>query len=199
MKIVLTSQGSSLSSPVDPRFGRCPFFIFFDTETDSLDAVENPHLSAMGGAGIQAAQFVANKGAAAVLTGSCGPNAFQTLQAAGLQVFTGIGGKVEDAIERFKEGDLNVTRSPTVGAHFGMGGGVGRGIGRGMGRGMGRGKGIGMRQRPPLPSAQGMPEVPLVPEMDKDQRIAYLKQQAENLKQQIEAITKQIIELEGNK
>lgn len=196
MKIALTSQGSDLSSLIDPRFGRCSHFVFFDTETEAVESVENPHLNAMGGAGIQAAQFVANQGAEAILTGFCGPNAFQTLHAAGVQIFTGISGTVKAAIERFKKGELAATQSPTVEAHFGMGGGGG--MGRGRGRGMGRGMGMGVRQGPPPPAAQGMTEMAPIRQMDKDQKIAYLKQQADNMKQQIEAITKQIADLEDN-
>jgi len=80
MKIAISASGSDLSSSVDPRFGRCPFFLLVDTDTMEFEAVENSNVSAMSGAGIQSAQFIANKGAKALLTGSCGPNAFQTLQ-----------------------------------------------------------------------------------------------------------------------
>lgn len=74
MRIAVSASNHELSSPVDPRFGRCPYFIFVDPETIEFEAVENPHLSSASGAGIQSAQFGAEKGAKAVLTGSCGPN-----------------------------------------------------------------------------------------------------------------------------
>jgi predicted Fe-Mo cluster-binding NifX family protein len=51
MKIVITSQGTDLSSLVDPRFGRCSYFIFVDSDTDRVEAVENPHINALGGGG----------------------------------------------------------------------------------------------------------------------------------------------------
>jgi len=34
MKICLTSSGQDLSSPISPRFGRCPFFLIVDTSVE---------------------------------------------------------------------------------------------------------------------------------------------------------------------
>jgi len=76
-----------------------------------------------------------------VLTGNCGPNAFQVLSAAGIQVITGVSGKVKDAIQSYKSGGLQSSSQPNVADHFGMGGGSG--MGGGMGRGMGGGSGMG--------------------------------------------------------
>ena len=122
MKVVVTSSGQELTSPIDPRFGRCAFFMLVDT--DSMDAVPYPNDSrqAAGGAGIQAGQFAASLGAEAVLTGNVGPNAARVLDAAGIKVYTGISGTVEDALRALKAGTLQVASSATVGPHFGTGG-----------------------------------------------------------------------------
>ena len=88
-----------------------------------FEAIENSNMNAMGGAGIQSGQLVANKGAKIVLTGNVGPNAFQTLQAAGIKVITGITGPVKDAIEKYKKGEIKPVDKPTVGSHFGTQGG----------------------------------------------------------------------------
>ena len=80
MKICITSEGNTLGSKVDCRFGRCQYFIIVDTETFEFEVIKNPNLESMGGAGIQSAQLVASKRVKAVLTGNVGPNAFQTLQ-----------------------------------------------------------------------------------------------------------------------
>ena len=56
MKVVITSQGSNLEDMVDPRFGRCAYFLVVDTDTGSVEAVPNPGAEAMGGAGPMAAR-----------------------------------------------------------------------------------------------------------------------------------------------
>ena len=122
MKVVVTSQGQDLESMVDPRFGRCQNFLFVDTETMEVEAIPNPGRTAAGGTGIQAGQFVADKGAEAVITGNVGPNAAQVLLGAGIKVFTGAAGTVRNAIEKFKEGKLTQAAGPTVKDHFGLGG-----------------------------------------------------------------------------
>ena len=120
MKICITSQGNDLDSQVDPRFGRCPYFIFVDTESLEFEAIENPSVGAMGGAGVQSGQFVAEKQIKAVITGNVGPNAFQTLQAAGIDVITGVSGSVKEAIEKYNKGELKSTQGPSVSSKFGM-------------------------------------------------------------------------------
>ncbi len=120
MKICITSQGGSLDSQIDPRFGRCKYFIIVDTDTMEFEAIENESLSIAGGAGIQSGQVMAEKDVKAVLTGNVGPNAFQTLQAAGVEMITGIYGTVQETIEKYKKGELKPTQNPSVGSKFGV-------------------------------------------------------------------------------
>lgn len=148
MKIAISATGPGLDSDIDPRFGRCQYFIIADPETMEFEALENTSQTASGGAGIASAQMVAGKDVEAALTGNCGPNAYQTLEAAGIKVITGVTGKVREAVEGYKSGRFKPISGPTVDAHHGMGGGSmgggGRGMGMGLGRGMGRGRGLGM-------------------------------------------------------
>jgi len=149
MKVCVTAGASGLDAPMDPRFGRCPFFVVVDLDSMSEISIANANVNASSGAGIQAAQEVARQGAAAVITGNVGPNAMQTLSAANIDVYLHQGGgSVRDAVERFKRGELTKVSGPSVQAHSGMGQGAGRGVGQGMGRGggqgMGRGGGQGM-------------------------------------------------------
>jgi len=121
MKIAITSQGNDLNAEMDPRFGRCQFFIIYDTETDTFEALDNASMSLGGGAGIQSAQTISEKGAEAILTGNVGPNAFRTLSAAGIEIFAGVSGKVSEVVDQFKQGTLKPYTAPSVEAHFGMG------------------------------------------------------------------------------
>ncbi len=120
MKICVTSQGDSLDSQVDPRFGRCQYFIIVDTKSFEFEAIQNSSIDAMGGAGIQSGGFVAGKQIKAVLTGNVGPNAFQTLQAAGIDVITGVSGSVKEAVEKYNKGELKPTQGPSVSSKFGI-------------------------------------------------------------------------------
>lgn len=122
MKIAVTSTGTTLEAAVDPRFGRCSHFVLVDTNDMSVEAMENESGLLGGGAGIQSAQFMAQKGVGAILTGNCGPNAHQTLSAAGIEVFVGCSGTVAEAVERFKSGQLCAATAPNVASHAGMGG-----------------------------------------------------------------------------
>ena len=120
MKIAITSMGAKLEDKVDPRFGRCRYFILFDTDTNKFEAIENTGAQGMGGVGIQSGQIMADREVKTVLTGSCGPNAFQTLQAAGIKVITGVTGTVQEAIDKFKSDKLKAISKPNVSAHSGM-------------------------------------------------------------------------------
>jgi len=120
MKIAVTADGKDLDSRVDPRFGRCPYFIVVETDNMEFEGFENPNLALGGGAGIQSSQFVVERGVSAVLTGNCGPNAHQVMSAAGVDVIVGVTGTVREAVERFRSGELISSLSPNVGSHFGM-------------------------------------------------------------------------------
>jgi predicted Fe-Mo cluster-binding NifX family protein len=127
MKICVSASSDDLDADVDPRFGRCQYFVIVDSETMEFSAILNDSTNAAHGAGIQAAQTVTNMGAKVVLTGNVGPNAFNVLSATGIKIVTGVSGSVRDAVEKYKSGQLKETTNPTVGGHFGMGRGQGRG------------------------------------------------------------------------
>lgn len=120
MKICITAQGNTLDSHVDPRFGRCMYFIFADPDTKEFEAVQNPNIDGMGGVGIQSGQFITQKEVKAVLTGNVGPNAFETLKAAGIDVITGVSGIVKEVIDKYKNEELKPIQAPTVGSKFGV-------------------------------------------------------------------------------
>ncbi|NMA55457.1 MAG: dinitrogenase iron-molybdenum cofactor biosynthesis protein [Firmicutes bacterium] len=120
MKVVVTAQTNSLDSEIDPRFGRCQYLIFVDTETDSWVAVPNPALAEPGGAGIAVSQFVADEKADALITGNIGPNAARGLAAQGIKVYVGSHGTVKEALAALKAGQLTPASGPTVKRRSGM-------------------------------------------------------------------------------
>jgi predicted Fe-Mo cluster-binding NifX family protein len=119
LKICVSSSGNNLEAQLDPRFGRCPYLIIIDTETMQFEAIPNLAAGTREGAGIYAAQTIANKGAKLVITGNVGPNAFRALSAADIKIMTDASGTIAEVIEKFKNGKLRKTGAPTVSGHFG--------------------------------------------------------------------------------
>jgi len=122
MKLCISSTGNNLQAAVDPRFGRAAGYVIVDSDTGAFEGVENPAAMAGGGAGTKAAQLVIDRGAQAVLTGNIGPNAFAVLNAAGIVMYTGVSGSVQDAVAAFNSGRLQRVAAPTAPAHAGSGG-----------------------------------------------------------------------------
>ena len=123
MKIALTATGTDLSSKLDPRFGRAERFLVVDTDNWEVQVVENTHNRNLPrGAGIQAAGAVAQSGARVLVTGNCGPKAFQVLRQAGIEVVTGAQGKISDLIKQYEQGELRPATEPNVQGHWNQGG-----------------------------------------------------------------------------
>ncbi len=121
MKVVVTAQGLELDSMSSPVFGRCPAFLFVDTETLEHEGVANPCAAIGSRAGIEAARFVASRGAQAVLSHNLGPNAFAALQAAGIAVYRLEAVTVRQAVEAFAAGRLLRVTEASGGAPAGAG------------------------------------------------------------------------------
>ncbi|MGQ9781794.1 MAG: NifB/NifX family molybdenum-iron cluster-binding protein [Nitrososphaeria archaeon] len=182
MKIAVSSTGGSLEAQVDPRFGRCPYFLIVDTDTMEFEAIENTGAGEVSGAGIQTAENIVAKNVQVVITGSVGPNAYQVLSSANIKVMIGAYGTVRNAIENFKRGQLREASAPSpIGWRTG-----GMGAGRRGGRGMNVGQGIsGMGGPPPAPPQH----------TSREEEIAMLEYQMKGLQQQLNQIKKKLDEL----
>ena len=200
MEICVTATAGDLNAQVDPRFGRCQYFVFVDSDTMTFEAMQNEAIAAPGGAGIQAAQTVVNKGVDVLISGNIGPNAFQVLSTAGVKIATGVNGTVQEAVEMYKNGGLSETGGSTVSAHAGMGvsagtgAGFGMGMGMGGGRGMGMGRGLGLDMQQPMPSQPQAPQAPITPRT-KDEELEQLSDMASRLAKDLEEVKKRIEEL----
>jgi len=141
MTIAIASSGATLEDQVDARFGRCPYFLIVDPEKDNFQAVKNTAGQAFQGAGISAAQMIANKKVKAVIAGNFGPKAVSVLNASGIEILAGVFGiTAQQALEKYKAGELKTVEKSNFPPGIGFSG-MGKGRGRGMGRGCGWDKG----------------------------------------------------------
>jgi predicted Fe-Mo cluster-binding NifX family protein len=72
MRVAITSTGQSLESKLDQRFGRCAFFVIYDTETGGVEILPNPNKDAEEGAGPASVQLVASKEVQKIVSGEFG-------------------------------------------------------------------------------------------------------------------------------
>ena len=141
MKVAISSTGADLDAQVSRIFGRCPMFLFVDTDTMAFEVMQNSAVGLSGGAGVQSAQVVQRQGAEAVLSGNMGPNAMAVIQSAGIPFYNAAGMTIREAIAALVAGELESMGGATVPKDYAkFGGGSGRGSGRGGGMGMGRGR-----------------------------------------------------------
>jgi len=119
MKIAFTTSGDDLNAPLDSRFGRAAKFLIYNTEADTFEVVDNQqNLNAAQGAGIQAAEIVANTGAQALITGHCGPKAFRVLAAAGIKIYHSRAATVAEALQQYLGGKLAESQTADVDGHW---------------------------------------------------------------------------------
>lgn len=106
MKIVFTLAGNGPEQTMDRRFGRAPGFLLHDTETGERQFVANDGIEAAHGAGIKAAETIANLGAQVLVTGDCGVKAMHVLRQAGIKVYSTDAATADEALAAFRAGRL---------------------------------------------------------------------------------------------
>jgi predicted Fe-Mo cluster-binding NifX family protein len=120
MKVAIPSSGQDLTSPFELRFGRAKWFIVIDADSGRWKACSNEtNLQAAQGAGIQAAQNLADLNVHAVVAANVGPKAFKTLKAAGIEIYLGKAQTVEEALRLYHEGGLEEAKDANVESHWG--------------------------------------------------------------------------------
>jgi len=113
MKIIISATTNKIDQSINHRFGRADYFILVDSESKDWEALLNPAADARGGAGPQAVQFIAEKGAEVVISGRYGPSAFTALEAAGIKAYLADDGTVSEVLEKFLNGNLENTNAAT--------------------------------------------------------------------------------------
>jgi len=106
VKIAISTSGKTMDSEMDLRFGRCEYFLIYDTERGKTKVVENQGESASGGAGIAASQQLIDEKVDAIITGSLGPNAFKLIDKAGIKAYKGEASSVKSILQKYKNNEL---------------------------------------------------------------------------------------------
>ncbi|MGB9631415.1 MAG: NifB/NifX family molybdenum-iron cluster-binding protein [Candidatus Methanodesulfokora sp.] len=191
VRVAVPSTGPDPDSPMDPRFGRAPYFIIFDLDTMKHEVVQNTFMSSAGGAGIQAAQLLIDKEVNVVLSGNVGPNAYQALVSAGIQVIPISARTAREAVEIYKKGGVAPSQAAPQPPPMMPPWGRGRGGWGGWGWQM---MGYGMYP-PPMPAYPPYP----AQQMSKEEEIFLLEQEIKRLEEELESARKRLKELKGEK
>ena len=121
MKIAISSDGDTVESIIDQRFGRCKYFLIIEIDDNKIvkvDAIENKGAIQGHGAGIQAAQQIGELNIKAVITGNLGPNATDVLSKLSIKAYHS-DGIAKEAVEKFIKGKLKEISEITA-PHSGM-------------------------------------------------------------------------------
>jgi len=119
MIICITSAGNTKESIMDPRFGRCPYFVIENSDSGETLVMENSAAVSGGGAGIAAGQTMVENKVEVLITGNVGPNAMDVLKAAGIEVYRGENVSVNENIEKYLSEKLEKITG-TVPSHSGL-------------------------------------------------------------------------------
>lgn len=117
MKIAIPVEDKALEANVSTVFGRANYFLIYDTEREESVFVDNLAQSSAGGAGIKAAQTVADQKVNALLTPRLGENAADILEAAGIKIYQAINASARNNIDAFGDGKLSLLDEVHAGFH----------------------------------------------------------------------------------
>ncbi|OQB44924.1 MAG: Dinitrogenase iron-molybdenum cofactor [bacterium ADurb.Bin157] len=117
MKIAIPVDSNNENTDVCVSFGRAPYFLIHDTESKKNVFILNEAANAQGGAGIKAAQTVADSKAEVLLTPRCGENAAEVINTANIKVYKSEKGAAKSNIEAFEKGKLSELKEIQPGMH----------------------------------------------------------------------------------
>jgi len=121
MKIAVTaSNNTGLESEVDSKFGRAGYFAIIDLDTEEVEFIANTAADSASGAGVKAAQLVADEEVEALISGRVGPKAFRGLDKAGIKIYSTTETTLQEVVVAYKDGNLTELDGPTNQGHFGM-------------------------------------------------------------------------------
>lgn len=117
MKIAIPMNEKSMDTDVCPSFGRAPYFLFYDSVTKEVYYLDNEAVASQGGAGIRAAQVIADHGVKALIAPRCGENAADVLNKAEVFIYHSIPGTARQNIEAHVNNQLPLLNEFHAGFH----------------------------------------------------------------------------------
>ncbi len=117
MKIAMPVDENNIESSICISFGRTPYFLIYDTDSNASNFINNSAASSQGGAGIKAAQLIADKKSDILITPRCGENAADVLKAANVKIYKSMNNSIKDNIENMKLGKLSLLDEVHAGFH----------------------------------------------------------------------------------
>lgn len=108
MKIAVPIEVKTLKSNIHNYLGRAPYFLIYSTVTKEYEFLDNRAVAEQGGAGIRAAQVIADNGVSAVIANRCGENAEKLFRNAEVFVYEAKEGNAEENINYLKENKLSL-------------------------------------------------------------------------------------------
>jgi len=117
MKIAIPVEGKTMETNVCQSFGRTPYFLIYDTESKESLFIDNSAATSQGGAGIKAAQTIADNNADVLLTPRCGENAAEVIKAANIKMYKTLNDSIMDNIDALNRGKLSLLADIHAGLH----------------------------------------------------------------------------------
>jgi len=117
MKIAIPVNAKDIKSSVCDSFGRTPYFLIYNTETNEETSVDNSAAASTGGAGIKAAQIIIDNQVNALLTLRLGTNAADVLKSANISIYAAISGSAKYNLDAFVAGKLSLLDEIHSGFH----------------------------------------------------------------------------------
>lgn len=127
MKVAVSAESENIEGKVSQVFGRCAGFVVIELDSGQISSsrfLENPALKMQGGAGVAAAQAVAEERPEAVISGNFGPNSLAILQQAGIKTYVAKDASIKEALELLQNEKLEEAENASVNQDFGKEAGV---------------------------------------------------------------------------
>ena len=117
MRIAIPMDEMQIDSTVCPSFGRAPYYLLYNATTGESEFLDNAAAASQGGAGIRAAQVIADRGAHVLISERCGENAAEVLGKAEVMIFRSVPGSARENIDAYLRNELVLLSEFRKGMH----------------------------------------------------------------------------------